>query len=215
VGSVLLDKRCVRSKLHRVIALEDAFEEADDDVADLLRSALEFMTDDLPPLAHARISLEGFDPWREAARIIQGYEVWQTFGEFIKKYQPSMGPGVRERMEFSSRINKDDVVAMTRVYQQARQHILDVVKPGTILALPTAPCIAPLVDLPSPEMDHFRTRVMRLVCIAGIAGVPQMNLPIGTLSGCPVGLSLIAWPGGDETLFELACNLSRHFGMAG
>jgi amidase len=41
-----------------------------------------------------------------------------------------------------------------------------------------------------------------------------MNLPIGTLGGCPVGLSFIGWPGGDEALLDLACALSRHCGMA-
>ena len=63
-------------------------------------------------------------------------------------------------------------------------------------------------------MDHFRTRVMRLTCTAGIAGLPQVSIPIGTLSGYPVGLSLIGWAGGDEALLDLACALSRHCGIA-
>ena len=75
-----------------MIVLEDAFAEADGDVADLLRSALEFMIDDLPPFTHARISLEGFDPWREAFRTIQGYEVWQTFGDFADASGPRSAP---------------------------------------------------------------------------------------------------------------------------
>jgi len=54
------------------------------------------MIDDVPPFAHARISLEGFDPWREAFRTIQGYEVWQTFGDFVSRQRPEIGPGVRE-----------------------------------------------------------------------------------------------------------------------
>jgi len=91
------------------------------------------------------------------------------------------------------------VQAARRVHAQARDHILQTVKPGTILALPTAPCIAPLIDISPEEMDHFRTRVMRLTCTAGMAGLPQVNLPIGTLNGCPVGLSFIGWLGGDET----------------
>lgn len=214
VGAVLLDERRLPARLGRMIVLEDAFAEADGDVADLLRSALEFMIDDLPPFTHARISLEGFDPWREAFRTIQGYEVWQTFGDFVSRQRPEIGPGVRERMEFSARVSEAEVQAARRVHAQARDHILQTVKPGTILALPTAPCIAPLVDSSPEEMDHFRTRVMRLTCTAGMAGLPQVNLPIGTLNGCPVGLSFIGWLGGDEALLDLACELSRHCGMA-
>jgi amidase len=214
VGAVLLDARRVPGRIERVIALEDAFENADSDVADLLRSALEFMTDNLPPVAHARISLEGFDPWREAIRTLQAYEVWQAFGDFVTHQRPVIGPGVRERIEYAARVTKDEAEAARRVQVQAREHILQTARPGTILALPTAPCIAPLIDGTPEEMDQFRTRVMRLTCIAGMAGLPQVNLPIGTLNSCPVGLSFIGWLGGDEALLDLACELSRHCGMA-
>jgi len=214
VGAVLLDARRVPGKIERVIALEDAFENADSDLADLLRSALEFMTDDLPPVAHGRISLEGLDPWREAMRNLQAYEVWQTFGEFVTRHRPAIGPGVRDRIDYAARVTEDEAQAARRVQAQARDHILQTARPGTILALPTAPCIAPLIDGTAEAMDHFRTRVMRLTCIAGMAGLPQMNLPIGTLNGCPVGLSFIGWPGGDEVLLDLACELARHCGMA-
>ena len=214
VGAVLLDARRVGGKIERMIALEDAFAEADDDVADFLRTAIEFMTEDLPPVAHARISLEGFDPWREAFRTIQAFEVWQTFGDFVTREQPAIGPGVRERMDYAASVTAAEAAAARKVQMQAREHILQTVKPGTILALPTAPSIAPPVDLAPEELDRFRTRVMRLTCTAGIAGLPQVNLPIGTLAGCPVGLSFIGWAGGDEVLLDLACELSRHCGMA-
>jgi amidase len=214
VGAVLLDARRVPAKLERLIALEDAFAEADSDVADLLRSMLEFMLGELPPVAHARISLEGFDPWREAFRTIQGFEVWQTFGAFVTRQRPALGPGIRERMEYAASVTEAEVAAARKVQAQARDHILQTVKPGTILALPTAPCIAPPIDMPPAEMEHFRVRVMRLTSTAGMAGLPQLNLPVGTLAGCPVGLSFIGWPGGDEVLLDLACALSRHCGIA-
>ncbi|MEJ2377736.1 MAG: amidase, partial [Pseudolabrys sp.] len=196
VGAVLLDARRVPGRITRLIALEDAFAEADEDVADFLRTALEFMIEDLPPVAHARISLEGFDPWREAFRVIQGYEVWQTFGDFVTRERPAMGPGIRERIEYSSRVSAAEVAAARKVKAQARDHILQTVQPGTVLALPTAPCVAPRVDDTLDKLDHYRSRVMRLTCTAGMAGLPQMNLPIGTLGGCPVGLSFIGWAGG-------------------
>jgi amidase len=204
----------VPGKITRLIALEDAFAEADSDVEDFLRTALEFMVEDLPPVAHARISLEGFDPWREAFRTIQGYEVWQTFGDFVTRHKPAMGPGIRERIEYSASVTEAEAAAARKVRAEAREHILQTVKPGTVLALPTAPCIAPRIDSTPEELDRYRTRVMRLTCTAGLAGLPQMNLPVGTLAGCPVGLSFIGWPGGDELLLDLACALSRHCGMA-
>lgn len=214
VGKVLLDARRVPARLERLIVLEDAFVECDADIADLLRTALEFMVEDLPPVVHARISLEGFDPWREAFRVIQGYEVWQTFGDFVARHRPTIGPGIRERMDYSASVTAAQDSAARKVKERARAHILQTAKPGTVMALPTAPCVAPLIDSSLEEMDLFRTRVMRLTCTAGMAGLPQMNLPIGTLNGCPVGLSFVGWPGGDEALLDLACELARHCGMA-
>jgi hypothetical protein len=37
---------------------------------------------------------------------------------------------------------------------------------------------------------------------------------VGLVSGCPVGLSFIAWHGGDEALLDLAVKLARHVGAA-
>ena len=214
VGAVLLDRHRVAAKIDRVVVLEDTFAEAEEPVADLLRTLLEFMSDDLPGMAHGRIAPEGFDPWREAFRIVQAYETWQTFGGFVTKHKPNIGPGVKERMQFAATVTKAQADASREVVLKAREHIRQVAVPGTILALPTAPSIAPKIDLSGPELEEFRTRVMRLTCTSGISGLPQMSIPGATVNGCPIGLSFIGWAGGDEALLDLACELSRHCGMA-
>jgi amidase len=214
VGAVLLDNRGVAAQINRVVVLEDAFAQAEEPVADLLRTLLEFMSDDLPGMAHGRIAPDGFDPWREAFRIVQAYETWQTFGAFVTKHRPNIGPGVKERMQFASTVTSAQADASREVVNKARDHIRQIVVPGTVLALPTAPSIAPKIEISGAELEEFRTRVMRLTCTSGISGLPQMNIPGGTINGCPIGLSFIGWAGGDEALLDLACKLSRHCGMA-
>jgi amidase len=214
VGAVLLDSRRVPAKIDRVVVLEDAFAQAEEPVADLLRTLLEFMSDDLPGMAHGRVAPEGFDPWREAFRIVQAYETWQTFGGFITKHKPNIGPGVKERMQFASTVTRVQADASREVVNKARDHIRQIVVPGTVLALPTAPSISPKIETSGPELEDFRTRAMRLTCTSGISGLPQMSIPGATINGCPIGLSFIGWAGGDEALLDLACELSRHCGMA-
>ena len=214
VGAVLLDNRRVAAQIDRVVVLEDAFAQAEEPVADLLRTLLEFMSDDLPGMAHGRIAPDGFDPWREAFRIVQAYETWQTFGAFVTKHRPNIGPGVKERMQFASTVTSAQADASREVVNKARDHIRQIVVPGTVLALPTAPSIAPKIEISGAELEEFRTRVMRLTCTSGISGLPQMNIPGGTINGCPIGLSFIGWAGGDEALLDLACKLSHHCGMA-
>jgi amidase len=54
---------------------------------------------------------------------------------------------------------------------------------------------------------------MRLTCIAGVGGLPQINIPVGTVAGCPAGLSFVGWPGGDEVLLDLACQIAPLCGI--
>ncbi|MEC8793599.1 MAG: amidase family protein, partial [Pseudomonadota bacterium] len=54
------------------------------------------------------------------------------------------------------------------------------------------------------ELDAFRTAALELLCPAGLAGLPQVSLPAGTVDGAPVGLSLIGPPGGDGQLLAMA-----------
>ena len=63
-------------------------------------------------------------------------------------------------------------------------------------------------------MEAFRISVMRLTCVAGLGGLPQVSIPAGTVSGCPAGLSLIGWAGGDEALLDLSVQLANHCGLA-
>ena len=60
------------------------------------------------------------------------------------------------------------------------------------LVLPTLPGIAPLRNTSLAEIDDFRGRAMSLLCVAGLARLPQLSLPLATLDGCPLGMSLVA-----------------------
>ncbi len=142
------------------------------------------------------------------------YEIWQVYGRFVEEKHPRFGPGVAERMKIASSITAAQAENARAVRAAAREHILSLIKPGTIVALPTAPSIAPLVDMPAAALESHRLQVMRLTCTAGLAGLPQVSLPVGTVSGCPAGLSLIGWAGGDEALLDLAVTLSVHCGIA-
>ena len=73
-----------------------------------------------------------------------------------------------------------------------------------MLALPTTPGGAPRVDTPVPELEAWRNRALGLLCIAGHAGLPQVNLPVAVVDGKPVGLSLVAARGNDALLLDLA-----------
>ena len=76
-----------------------------------------------------------------------------------------------------------------------------------VLLLPSAPGIAPMRGSPPAILDDLRARGLSILCIAGLARLPQINLPLATLEGCPLGLSLVAARGNDTMLLALAREL--------
>jgi amidase len=214
VGRVLLDDARSQADIRNLVIAEDAFAEADAAVVALINEAMERMATALPAKRRAKIAPEGFDPWREAFRIIQAREVWQTYGDFVTRRQPRLGPGVKERIAFAATVSEADATAARAVHAAARTHIRSLLPPGTVIALPTVPSIAPRVEQPAEALESFRVRVMRLTCISGMSGLPQVTIPVGTVEGCPAGLSFIGWAGGDEALLDLAVALAPHCGVA-
>jgi amidase len=217
VGGVLLHGDPVAATVQRLLVATDGFAQADAEVAalghDFLKRAATAAAA-LPAPTEVTVAPAGLDEWREVFRIVQAKEVWESFGAFVTGSKPKLGPGIRERMAFAATVTADQADAARKVVERVRAQVRALVTPGTIMALPTAPAIAPLLGSGDEEMENFRSRVMRLTCIAGLAGLPQMNLPVGTVKGCPAGLSLIAWPGGDEALLDLAVLLARYCGIA-
>ncbi len=210
VGSVLLEGPSLRHPLRRLVVLEDAFAQADPEVGALLLEFLRQACASFPERASATIApRQGFDEWRELFRIVQAREVWKNYGAFIQSRQPKLGPGIKERIEFASSVSESAAAELRQKLPAVREQIRAAVPPGTVLALPSAPSIAPLLASTTPEQESFRLRAMRLTCISGISGLPQMSIPAGLISGCPVGLSFIGWPGADESLLDLAVSLAK------
>jgi amidase len=212
LGSVLLDGPAERAPLTRLLLPTDAFAQADAPVAAALRRFLDRAAAALPRAEEIVVAPEGFDAWRNCFRTIQGREVWSVYGQWLERHRPTLGPGIRERLAYAATVSAADAEAARGVMAAARQHLRSVVTPGTVLCLPTAPCIAPPVDTPSAGLDSYRARVMTLTVMSGLAGLPQVTLPAALVEGCPVGLSLLGSVGADEALLDLAVALARYCG---
>ena len=213
VGAVLLQGSPAKERITRLLVASDAFAQADAEVAMLCRDFLDRGSKLLPSRVDANIAPTGFDEWREAFRIVQAKEVWETFGAFVTQAKPKLGPGIRERMDFAATVTSDQAERSREILAGARAHIRAALPPGTVMALPTAPSIAPPLAATGGALELFRVRAMRLTCIAGLAGLPQINIPIGTVSAYPAGLSFVGWPGADEVLLDLACQLAHLCGL--
>ena len=207
-GAVLLEGASHRAPIEHVRFLRDAFHQADEPVGEALRAFVKRALDHLPDPGEFDIAPHGFDSWRECFRTIQGREIWSIYGDWMTANRPALGPGIAERMAYAATVTEGAASGARERLAEIRAHIRRYVRAGTVLCLPTAPCIAPKIDAPPAELDRFRARAMALTCIAGLSGLPQISIPAAAVDGCPVGLSFVGWSGADETLLDLAVALS-------
>ena len=149
-------------------------------------------------------ALESFEPMYWNHRILQGREAWMTDGSFITRHAPPLGPGVAERFAWSSALT-DEQVAGARAYRaRFRAQLAALLGTDGVMVLPTMPDVAPLLSSDESSLDAYRNDAIRLLCIAGLAGFPQISLPLSTRLGAPLGLSLLGPAGSDQSLVALA-----------
>jgi amidase len=106
-------------------------------------------------------------------------------------------------------VSREEADEARRVRVGVTSQLKSILQPGTLIVLPTTPTPPPERGTPDgPAVAAYRTRTLQNTCLAGLAGLPQISVPIGEADGYPVGLSFIAWEGGDESLLDFAVGLS-------
>ena len=203
VGRVLLGDERAGAPV-RLLVAEDAFQLAGNAISRALQPALDRLSAQFGTPQRVTVSAEGLPQWFQVFRVLQGAEVWAQHATWIARVKPQLGPGIKERVEWASTLTARDVGPAKSRREEIARRMAQLLAGNAILALPTLPGIAPLLNTPAAELEDFRGRAMSLLCIAGLARLPQINLPMARLDGCPLGLSLIAARGGDMMLLAIA-----------
>jgi len=201
-GPVLLDRPKRAPALARLLIASDLFAAADDIVAAALQPAVTRIAD-VSGATPEDIVLGPLDDWRKVFTILQSTEIWAMHGGWVKQVQPDFGPGVRERFMAAAAITPEEVARAEAQRKDIRARLDDLLGDDAVLLAPTMPCPAPLRASSAQERDAFRARALNGLCPAGLAGLPQISMPLGEADGAPVGLSLIGPRGADEALLEM------------
>jgi len=154
---------------------------------------------DFPAFGAARL-----DDLVLAFRQIQGFEAWQCDGALIQDYALSLGPGVAERFAWASQVSEADYIKASKLREAFANWMQGQLADDGLLIVPTMPDVAPLRQADSASLDQYRASAMRMLCVAGLCRLPQINLPLSQRLGAPLGLSLIGPAASDLALLPWA-----------
>ena len=186
----------------RLLIATDAFAALDPEITAVLTPGIEKLAASIAKADRMKVYTSGFSEWAPIFRVLQGAEIHAQHGAWIDRYHPEFGPGIRERFAWAATITAAEVTAAMPRRAAVARHMQSLLADDAILCLPTAPGIAPRLNTPPAELEVFRGRAFALLSIAGLASLPQISLPLGTLDGCPLGVSILGPRGSDQGMLD-------------
>jgi amidase len=208
VGRVLLAEDAIPTMPDRLLVAIDAVATAEPAVAEVLAPVIARLRAAFSASEDIVLATEGLAVWKEHQRRLQQFEFAATFRDWIDRTNPRFSFEVGRSLALAALLTDADVAASRVFRQEVRQRMDDRLDGRCVVCLPTVPILPPHRDISLTAMSEAGSRIVTLTCIAGLTGLPQINLPLGeTPDGIPVGLSLIGGRGGDAALLRLAASL--------
>jgi amidase len=193
----------------RLLLAADCFAMLDTEVRGALAVVVHAIERALGPAELVETAADGFETLYWAFRRLQGREAWLTDGPMIERFAPPLGPGVVERFLYARAVSNEDVADATRCRAEFRSRLDEILGQDGLLILPTMPDIAPLLTDTEVSLDLYRNQAINLLCLAGLAGTPQVTMPLATRLGAPLGISIMGPRGSDLSLVTVAARLAR------
>jgi amidase len=192
----------------RVVEPADAWAEADPVFQPALQRARDTLAGLLgAPVEKITAAPDGLDAWRQDYVTASAFNGWQTHGDWIESHSPHFAPPIAARWRFASTVTAEDAAAARERIAGVRAHVRGWLGDDGVAVLPSAASLAPLRDADPAAVDAVRLRTLRITSIAGLAGLPQVSLPLRSAEGAPLGVSLLGPAGSDRALIALAVRL--------
>src|SRR5216684_5650493 len=188
VGAVLLEEQVFDAFPDEIIVATDCFALADEPV----RRAL------LPVLDHLR----------HAAPVSESLLADGDLRDWIDRVNPRLSAEVAGAFADDGHIPASNLAAAKTFRESASKRLDGLLDRRRVLCMPTSPILPIGRDARLSEMRTAVRRIVDLTAIAGLTGLPQVNLPMAAIGSIPVGLSLVGWRGGDAALVGAACALA-------
>jgi len=190
----------------RLLVCDDVLAMLDDPVRLAFADWLKHTDVQVEHIPGGRLALED---WADALRVLQAAEVWQQHGRWFEQAGAVFGADVESRLQLAAKVSVEQVAQASARRVQAQQCLTGLLGTDGYMLLPPVPGSAPRLDALPEQVQDTRARSQRLLCMAGLAGLPQVVWPWIRIDGAPVGLSLLGPRFADEQVMGLAARLYR------
>jgi aspartyl-tRNA(Asn)/glutamyl-tRNA(Gln) amidotransferase subunit A len=184
------------------------FDRVDAEIAAAVRKSISDM--ERLGAALVDVSLPDMNEANAAARVVQ---LSETAAIYVNHTNPKMfGQDVWALLEQGRMIMGHEYVNAQRIRTLFQRHFDELWRKIDVLAAPTAPITAPLLEqdniLIGDAEENVRMATTRLVRAINFLGEPALSMPCGKSSnGMPVGLQLISAPFTEGRLLQIAKTL--------
>ncbi|MBY0317544.1 MAG: amidase [Reyranella sp.] len=202
-GQCLLGTPAVSPPNVRLLLAADAFALAEPEAAAILSDAAR----SLAVVEEVEIFAGRSADFLDAYATLQGLDIARELDDFLAS-NPTFGPTMKPRFDGVCSLDPAAGERWNAWRAETTVRLRQLLPPGTFLLLPTTPSVAPLRYLRDDAARRFYDASLTLGSIAGHAGLPAVSLPIATMHGCPLGLSIVAGSGEDEALLALAVKIA-------
>lgn len=208
VGRVLLPASPFQPR--RLLALDDACALADTEFAVPLQRVAAALAQRLgsAPQRVQAAGGEALSDWRQVYATVGAHEGWRVHGDWITAHQPVFGAAIAARWRAASQVSDAQAAQAREAAATIRARVRALLGDDGVAVLPSAASLAPLRDADPAVVDAVRLRTMAITCIAGLAGLPQVSVPMASPEGTPLGVSLLGPPGSDLALIHQAIGVA-------
>jgi len=161
------------------------------------------------PAKPAELKTLDTDERYECFRAIQAYEAWAMHGDWVTRPGRRISPAVADRFLYGRSVSTDDYAAAWKSRRDFTAEIESLLGDDGLLVIPTVPSAAPFADADADTEQAYRARALRMLCLSGLSGLPQITIPLGDDEGAPFAISLVGPRFSDRALIDAARVLMR------
>jgi len=150
---------------------------------------------------------------REANTTILFSEAAAFHEERLKKHPEWFAKSVGERLALGLKYRGVDYARAREMQRHWKAQLTMLLGDRAVLAVPTTPTPATVIG--DREGAVLGREMSRLTAPFNLAGVPVLAVPVGMVRGLPVGMQLVAAPGRESLLWEVAKDYDARAAVGG